>query len=216
MWIFIYLIELPNHFGWGDNRFSVVFYVCTFANHVHSYALFYIGLGVCVPVGGTFFAYLGIYLKVRDSNLVRSRVLTSSKLIKSRELRAKEKLTRRAFRHDVGVARALFRVYVIFLVMWLPVAVIIVMGKGTEVAPVWYILAILLAHGNSSINCVVYGASIEHFREGYLRILCLGTVRPCGSRSSTGKTSYNLLYLGSVTEKMSEDPMNNGNSISHT
>lgn len=168
------MIELPNHIGWGDNRFSVVFYVCTFANHVHSYAVFYIGVGVCIPISITFFAYLGIYLKVKDSNLVRNRLLSGGERVVSREERAMKKLNRRIFRQNVKVARVLFRVYVIFLVMWLPVAVIILLGKGLAISPVWYILTILLAHGNSSINCIVYGASMDSFREGYLRILGFG------------------------------------------
>ena len=40
-----------------------------------------------------------------------------------------------------------------------------------------YILTVLLAHGNSSINCVVYAASIDHFRTGYLKILGLHRLR---------------------------------------
>ena len=61
VWIIMYAIQLPNHIGWGDTRFSVTFYVCTFANNVHSYATFYIVVGVVLPVSATFLAYLGIF-----------------------------------------------------------------------------------------------------------------------------------------------------------
>ncbi|XP_055327398.1 melatonin receptor type 1B-like [Paramacrobiotus metropolitanus] len=170
VWTLIYMIELPNHVGWGDNRFSEVFYVCTFANHVHSYALFYIGVGVCIPITLSFLAYLGIYRKVKDSNLVRHRLLSGA-VKRTRAERVHRKQRQRLFRQNVKMAQALFRVYIIFVVMWLPVAVVILLGRGKDVDPVWYILTILLAHGNSSINCIVYGASIDHFRRGYLIIL---------------------------------------------
>ena len=77
----------------------------------------------------------------------------------------------REFHRNVRMARALFRVFVIFVIMWVPVAVLILMGKGKQVNYVWYILTVLLAHGNSSVNCVVYALSLEHFREGYARLL---------------------------------------------
>jgi 7 transmembrane receptor (rhodopsin family) len=172
VWVMIYAVELPTHLGWGDKRFSVVFFVCTFANHVHSYAMFYIGLGVLFPIGASFGAYLGIYLKVRNSTLFHRRINSRSMdKVQSKNDRAKHRASRRMFRENVRVAQALFRVFLIFVIMWLPVAILILMGKGTQVPHVWYILTILLAHGNSSINCIVYAASIEHFREGYFKIL---------------------------------------------
>ncbi|OWA53586.1 putative Melatonin receptor type 1B-B [Hypsibius exemplaris] len=201
VWLLIYLIELPNQTGWGDTRFSTVFYVCTFANHVHSYALFYIGVGVCLPVAGSFFCYLGIYLKVRNSSLVRNRILMKRETdaesstqtnnpsavgsktrpsvdpIKNSN-QQKQRQSLREFHKNVRVAKALFRVFVIFLIMWLPVAVLILMGQGTRVHPVWYILTVLMAHGNSSINCLVYALSLDHFRDGYLRLLGLRRCRP--------------------------------------
>ena len=94
----------------------------------------------------------------------------------------------REFQKNVKVAKALFRVYVIFLIMWLPVAVLILMGWGPRVHPVWYILTVLMAHGNSSINCLVYALSLDHFREGYLRLLGLrrGVVGPAGKTQRRG------------------------------
>ena len=54
------------------------------------------------------------------------------------------------------MARALFRVYVIFLGMILPIAVLFLLGKRRQIDFVWYVLTLLMAHGNNSVNCVVY------------------------------------------------------------
>lgn len=112
-----------------------------------------------------------IYLRVKDSNLVRAQILSRGGETAGRAIPGAKRLSRKTLNQNLKIVRALFRVYVIFLMMWLPVAVVIVLGKGTNVHYVWYILTVLLAHGNSSINCVVYAASLEQFREGYCRIL---------------------------------------------
>ena len=78
VWVVVYLLHLPNHIGWGDLRFSDLFFLCTFANHVHSYALFYVLVGVFIPLTVSFICYLQIYLKVKDSKLTRTRILFSA------------------------------------------------------------------------------------------------------------------------------------------
>ncbi|OQV16753.1 putative Melatonin receptor type 1B-B [Hypsibius exemplaris] len=196
VWVLIYSIELPNHVGWGDKRFSVVFFVCTFANHVHSYAVFFIGLGVLVPVGASFLAYLGIYCKVRHSALVQRRANRRSM---ERTLRAEHRAKRRAFRENVRVAQALFRVFLVFILMWLPVAVVI--------------LTVLLAHGNSSINCVVYAASIDHFREGYCKLL--GINAPVKGRHVAASLSAEGNAVMDLSLDLPMARMGNGKSGGH-
>ena len=75
------------------------------------------------------------------------------------------------------MARALFRVYVIFLGMILPIAVLFLLGKRRQIDFVWYVLALLMAHGNNSVNCVVFALSLDHFRDGYAKLLGLSRLR---------------------------------------
>ena len=74
---------------------------------------------------------------------------------------------------SVVIIHALFRVLIIYVVMWLPLVTLIVLHLEHEVSYVWYILVLLTAYGNSSINYLVYGLTIEHFRRGYIKLLCL-------------------------------------------
>lgn len=184
VWIVIYLIELPNHVGWGDLRFSRLF-VCTFANHVHSYALFYVLFGVFFPLSVCFICYLGIYLRVKDSRLTRNRILYSSH--KDTESPPTDATPNSAnilpvpltssiskkFYDDLLIIKALFRVLIIYVVMWLPLVSLIVLHLEHDVSYLWYILVLLTAHGNSSVNYMVYALTVEHFRRGYIKLLCL-------------------------------------------
>ncbi|GAU95227.1 hypothetical protein RvY_06878-2 [Ramazzottius varieornatus] len=175
---------MPNHIGWGDTRFSEVFFVCTFANHVHSFALFYILVGVMIPVSVSCAAYIGIFKRVRTSNLVRNRILNRDAVASKVPLKD-ERMQIRDFHRNIRIARALFKVFMIFLIMWIPVAVLILMGMGKQVDYVWYILTVLLAHGNSSVNCVVYALSLDHFREGYTKLLHMRFIRRKGVNKIT-------------------------------
>jgi 7 transmembrane receptor (rhodopsin family) len=193
VWLVIYLIELPNHVGWGDLRFSKLFFVCTFANHVHSYALFYVLVGIFLPISISFGCYFKIYLKVKDSRLTRSRILYAKSDQESpppTEVNAASQLSSagncgsvsQKFYEDLKVIQVLFRVFLIYLLMWLPLVLLILLHLTTSISYVWYVLVLLSAHGNSAINCLIYAATIEHFRQGYKKLL--GFNRPFGNSKS--------------------------------
>ncbi|XP_055329287.1 melatonin receptor type 1B-like [Paramacrobiotus metropolitanus] len=221
-WIIIYSIESPNHLGWGDLRYSNVFYLCTFANHVHSYALFYILVGVATPLTITFIMYLQIYVRVKNSKMTRSMILsganapvapvsagntsgattasgtqsTSSAPTTAAEQSMLASVTQK-FQEDLKIIYALFRVYLIFMLMWAPLVLLILIGHPEDeeqrLHHGWYITSLIIAHGNSSINCLVYAYTIDHFRAGYSKLLgCqsktkLSRVR---SRRQTGTESF--------------------------
>ncbi|OWA50001.1 putative Melatonin receptor type 1C [Hypsibius exemplaris] len=193
VWVVIYLIELPNHVGWGDLRFSDLFFVCTFANHVHSYALFYVLVGVFTPLSVSFFCYLKIYLKVKDSRLTRNRILKggseSDDNARQRhdtvpDTSRPNSMTRK-FYEDLKIIKVLFRVLIIYVLMWLPLVILILIHIANDIGYTWYILVLLCAHGNSAVNCVIYAATIKEFRDGYRRLL--GFHRLCRPSPSTGR-----------------------------
>ena len=72
------------------------------------------------------------------------------------------------------LTQVLFRVQIVYVLMWMPLMMLILLHQATDISYVWYVLVLLSAHGNSAINCLVYGASIDHFREGYKKLLCCG------------------------------------------
>ena len=75
------------------------------------------------------------------------------------------------------LTQVLFRVQIVYFLMWMPLMMLILLHQATDISYVWYVLVLLSAHGNSAINCLVYGASIDHFREGYKKLLCCGKRR---------------------------------------
>lgn len=150
VWLIAYLIHMPNHIGWGTTNYASSFYLCTSELRLWSYTMFWATLGVVVPISGTFYAYLGIYLRVRVSQSGRS-------LLTGTRRRASADGSTVAFVvEEIALLKALFRIFVIFLVSWFPFAVLVALHTITD-TPRWLNLyALLLAHGNSAINSLVY------------------------------------------------------------
>ncbi|GAU94597.1 hypothetical protein RvY_06339 [Ramazzottius varieornatus] len=167
-WVIIYLVQLPNHVGWGDLRFSRQFFLCTFANHVHTYAIFYVVVGVLTPLGVCFVCYLCIYRRASVSNLVRSRILqrqlqgTATSPIQAITVEDSDTLCPapphsnesqcKKFYDDLVMIQVLFRVLIIYTIMWSPLVILILLHLEDQISPVWYVLVLLTAHGNSAIN----------------------------------------------------------------
>ena len=54
---------------------------------------------------------------------------------------------------------------------------LLVLMKQPDYVPGWiYMIAIIMAHGNSSVNSLLYGLTNEKFRQGYQTVLGLRTV----------------------------------------
>ncbi|OQV17914.1 hypothetical protein BV898_08043 [Hypsibius exemplaris] len=75
------------------------------------------------------------------------------------------------FRTEVKLVKVLFRVFLIFLISWLPVGVLFTISSG-YIAPKWLnMAALILAHGNSASNSVVYFWLNNHLRESKAKFL---------------------------------------------
>ncbi|XP_055350380.1 melatonin receptor type 1B-B-like [Paramacrobiotus metropolitanus] len=201
IWIGAHLFHMPNHLGWGMNRFNVDYYICTFDIVTHSYAIFYIIMGVVVPLVGVLYGYTSIFLKVRSVKTQlrqhQSAVLGNGAAHPAAageqrgslplEPLADEKghaatngkSMRRPKRpgftqDDVKLAKTLFAAFLVFLICWLLFA-LFVLAHQPEPVPGWlYVLAIVMAHGNSAVNPILYGMTNEKFRDGYRNVLGLG------------------------------------------
>ncbi|XP_074641503.1 melatonin receptor type 1C-like [Tubulanus polymorphus] len=72
---------------------------------------------------------------------------------------------------DIKLAKTLLIVFIIFLICWTPYASLCIFDFADRVPKVCYIVAITMAHINSSVNSIFYGATNSHFRAGYKAFL---------------------------------------------
>ncbi|OWA51756.1 putative G-protein coupled receptor moody [Hypsibius exemplaris] len=89
---------------------------------------------------------------------------------------------------DVKLAKTLFAAFLIFLICWLPFAIFVVSHDPDEIPRWLYVIAIIMAHGNSAVNPILYGLTNERFRDGYRTILGLDR-RAVGDKNIAAKRS---------------------------
>ncbi|XP_074657272.1 melatonin receptor type 1A-A-like [Tubulanus polymorphus] len=69
------------------------------------------------------------------------------------------------------LAKKFFIIFIVFVIMWMPWAVMNMVGT-TNRHPKWVVLVLLnLGHGNSAVNSFIYGATNRTFRRAYEDIL---------------------------------------------
>uniref|UniRef100_A0A915KDY9 G-protein coupled receptors family 1 profile domain-containing protein n=1 Tax=Romanomermis culicivorax TaxID=13658 RepID=A0A915KDY9_ROMCU len=71
---------------------------------------------------------------------------------------------RDALKEELQVIKASFRVFILFLISWAPVAVLILVHPGSGVSRGVYIYAGLMAHANSTLNFLIYFLANDTFR----------------------------------------------------
>ncbi|XP_055337133.1 alpha-1A adrenergic receptor-like [Paramacrobiotus metropolitanus] len=165
LWIIAHSIHLPNVLGWGHTSYSGDLYLCTAELGLWSYSVFYGMSAILVPIGISFYAYLKIYLRVRRSRAGR-RHLTGNKNQmptsaaigadsdpvsynpKAQVIHPKTRVS--GVQGEMKLLQALFKMFTIFLASWL-----------------------LIAHGSSATNSVVYFWMTDLMRttkNGYIRL----------------------------------------------
>lgn len=166
---------------------------------VHSYALFFASTTFVLPLFIITYSYVGIFrfahrasaairrsiapcVSTVDHNRLTVRLPThATKCDAARQLSTAHTAQNRINRgagalrgasaSDLRLARSIFIIVIMYLVMWLPFSMTILFDTQKVANRNIYLFTFTLAHMNSSVNCVIYGATNQNFRRGYIRFL---------------------------------------------
>ncbi|XP_072018430.1 melatonin receptor type 1B-like [Amphiura filiformis] len=152
IWMYSFMLDLPNFVGWGRHVYDPKAYVCT-PDHTESYGynLCFMLLGLLIPMGIAGFCYIRIFCFARKSTR-----------------RLQSQLASPIQRNDMRLLKTVTITWVTFILMWTPFAATLLFDFSGN-WPQWaWILVIALAHTNSSINSILYAATNQNFRDGYV------------------------------------------------
>ncbi|XP_030838615.1 melatonin receptor type 1B-B-like [Strongylocentrotus purpuratus] len=156
VWSISFFIDLPNMVGWGDHRFDWKTMVCTADMAIdYSYTIYFSCMGFGVPLCFIIYSYVRIYYHAWKSSARLNRV-------------AKEDGLSNRHTNDMRLARSLLCIVIFFIAMWAPYSLTVIIDRHSVAHRYIYIFTALLAHTNSSINCLLYGATNRNFRQGYM------------------------------------------------
>ncbi|XP_071481521.1 melatonin receptor type 1B-B-like [Diadema antillarum] len=155
IWILSFLIDLPNLFGWGLHNFDWKTMLCTGnMSFRKSYTIFFSVTAFILPLLVILYAYARIYWRAWRSAANLKNVCKDTGTTVNRV-------------GDMRLARSVSIIIVVFVLMWAPYALSIVINFVVDVGRNTYIFSILLAHTNSCVNCFIYAVTNRNFRQGY-------------------------------------------------
>lgn len=169
-WIICMLLEMPNYIGWGGHGFDHKAMMCIYGRTTYSFTLFFVLVVILPPLLAVCFCYIRIFLYVLRirTELDKFKEASSSTDRKKNPLSASEIL----------LARSLFVVFATFLICWGPYASLSLVDVDDRYPKIAYVVAVQMAHLNSSLNALIYGATNKNFRQGYKQVLCKIFQRP--------------------------------------
>lgn len=166
--------------------------MCTRETSLWTYSTFFSVVGIVLPLTITFLSYYRIYVFIRKTKSARELIIrrrTSSSV--SSHAKTRETLVQSStdansispstaleglqssLRKEFLLVKTLFRAFAVFLVSWLPLAVLLMLPHYE--IPMWvYFFAVLLAHGSTAGNSILYYISNDAFRNGFRRIVSKG------------------------------------------
>lgn len=152
------MVHIPNHFGWGQVRYSFILRYCSLDTDTISYAVFYAGvLGSGVVVAFTF--YFKTYIVLRNSKLSKALIVGRQKddyLARKNEKKMSD---------EIKILKATFKIFILLLVSWSPAVILLFMSMGDKIPPWAYLYAAMLSHLNSTLNFLAYFFGNEVFRK---------------------------------------------------
>nr|XP_054770794.1 melatonin receptor type 1A-like [Lytechinus pictus] len=174
LWSICFFIDLPNLTGWGAHTFDPKLMLCTY-NYAesYSYTFFFIVVGFGIPLAALIYSYARIVMYARAT---KAEVAAISKSDNS-----KSSVANQAIRNnDLRLLRSVLTIVVVFFIMWTPYATIVVFDRYATWSRTPHVIAVVMAHMNSCINSIIYGATNKNFRQAYGRLLV--TLFTCGRR----------------------------------
>ena len=140
--------------------------LCTYDyEKAYSYTFFFIVTGFGIPLVAIIFSYISIF---------KFALATKRELQKvTKEKTGKKDKDPVIDASDMRLLKSILTILAVFLLMWSPYAIIVVFDKNATWSRGLYVVAVVMAHLNSSINSIVYAATNKNFREGYWHLLSI-------------------------------------------
>lgn len=89
--------------------------------------------------------------------------------------------------------------------------VLVAIGSPRWVPGWFYVITVIMAHGNSTVNVFIYGFTNRHFRAAYKRLVCCEPCRQAKQRRLGNRigavhgTEINFSTLGAQSRKKKND-----------
>ncbi|CAH1777704.1 unnamed protein product [Owenia fusiformis] len=153
IWLYSMWLNFAVFGGWGRYTYDRKMIGCVWDRMEHrAFSLSFLA-GVFIPIGIVAICNALIFWKVYQTK---------------RKIAGVGKEGDKKMDKEIKLAKVLFLVFLIFLMMNSPFIAVILFDSADVFPVLVYVIVVQLMHGNASgVNCFVYGVSNKAFREGY-------------------------------------------------
>nr|QVK45862.1 G protein-coupled receptor [Proales similis] len=151
-WLVSFLIESINYTEIGARVYDRKTKSCLFDRLKKGFTIPFVVVCIYLPWITITACYLKIYLFIRHKKK-RVKQATSAR------------------NDSIDVAKSLFAVFIVFVICWLPVSIVLLMGFDDQFPPWLHAYCNLVAHMNSSLNPILYAIFNPTLRDGYKFVL---------------------------------------------
>ncbi len=156
IWILGVIVDMPNFIGLGRHVFHAKQITCFFDTEHFGYKLYFVFIGMVLPLGLTFICYVFIVkLVVRNKRRIRDQVETT------RNVNIKPA--------DVKLLKTVAIIGMLGVILYTPFTLTLLLDNGQIPDRVW-MFSTGLMHSYSCINWAVYGMTNKTFRDAYIAI----------------------------------------------
>ena len=121
-----------------------------------TFTIFFAGFILSLPIIITAYCYIRIFLFWRQVSL---KVAAMSKQNNTNQS------------NSMKLAKLMFTLFFIYVLSWIPFGVVVNFDRDNTYSEIIHKLVVFIAHGNSTINPILYGLSNRQFKEAYINLL---------------------------------------------
>ncbi|XP_067671594.1 melatonin receptor type 1B-A-like [Haliotis asinina] len=163
-WSAAFLLEFPNHVGWGGHVFDQKNHQCIWDRTASFSYTMVVSVGL---IGSPLLLMCLCYI------LIFCHIYRTKANIYRIDIDDPERM-KKAWKETLRTSRTLFVVFSVFVVCWVPYAVVIALDVKDKMPMEVHLFATLLAHLHSSSNFLVYTICNRSFRSAVKKVIGCG------------------------------------------
>jgi len=185
-WLIAAALDVPCHTGWSAHTFDHKTQKCLWDRTLsHQYTLFYVTVGMLLPLVIIVLCYWRIFAHIRQAKLriLQARNHGCCGCLKTWNSQA-------AIVKSIRQIKVIFIIFLVFCICWAPYAIVLLSDERDEFPLSVHLYASMIAHLHASVNFFIYGLTNKSLHAGYYDFVVNRLFGVCHTRAPDVKTGY--------------------------
>ena len=184
-WVVAVALDVPCHTGWSAHTFDRKTQKCLWDRTLsHRYTLFYVTVGMLLPLVIIVLCYWRIFAHIRRAKLRIFQVSDNGCGCLTTWA------SQAAIVKTIRQVKVIFFIFLAFCICWAPYATVLLADEFDEFPLSVHLYASMIAHLHASVNFFIYGLTNKSLRAGYYDFVVNRLFCCCCATTADNKTAY--------------------------